>query len=161
MKKIIIHALFNFTMLFALIVVFGVASSSSVHAATASGSQVSTSVIPNINRTPCNGRTDFFEVFNNTGTLCFANAGYTTVYIDKIYKVCSGNNAGYFIDNVGNIYLFGKNICSQTFEIRRIGLQPVLASPYTSCTDCSKDWEFPPMQPSLHPLVALLFRGSG
>lgn len=56
-----------------------------------------------IDRVDCAGRTDFLSVQNNTNPFtsqplidCFANAGYTQVYIDDVTFVDSGNNVATF-----------------------------------------------------------------
>jgi hypothetical protein len=48
----------------------------------------------NIARVVCN-RSDFLELFNNTGALCFANAGDLNVAIFGVTASLSGNNAGF------------------------------------------------------------------
>jgi hypothetical protein len=51
---------------------------------------------PNIARVPCN-RGDLFILFNNTGTLCFAQAGDINVAIFAVTRYSSGNNQGWFV----------------------------------------------------------------
>ncbi len=49
---------------------------------------------PQINRTDCDGRTDFLRIWSGSFLDCFANSGYIAVNIVYVYKICSGNNSG-------------------------------------------------------------------
>ena len=92
MKNLVIRMVFGLTLLLALGVAFGGATSTSAHAATASQA---VSVTPAIFRTACN-ETHYFEVWTDfhQDRLCFANAGTIAVKLYNVDMVCTGNNTG-------------------------------------------------------------------
>jgi len=50
---------------------------------------------PNTRRINCGSNpSQFLRIFNNTGTLCFADAGSLNVSIEGVVSLSSGNNAG-------------------------------------------------------------------
>jgi hypothetical protein len=109
--------------LVALMGLFGVVGSPQAHAASIQAAPSASRAETLIGRTSCNGRADLFQIYNNTGELCFANGGSTKVFIDRIYRVCSGDNAGVFITKNGASHPFGKAICinyPQTITITKI-----------------------------------------
>lgn len=76
-----------------------VVTTAQTHAQTVSrnvqaSSQAQQSVTPQINRTDCDGRTDFLRIWSGSFLDCFANSGFLDVNILYVYKVCSGNNSG-------------------------------------------------------------------
>ena len=88
---------------------FGAFTVPQAHAATVSSH--SSQGGPLINRDDCAGRGDLFQVYNNTGELCFANEGVQSVYIDQIYETCAGSNRGYWLDGSGNPQYFNPWTC--------------------------------------------------
>jgi hypothetical protein len=70
--------------LFAVTAALGLAAAPAAQAATRS------SVAPAINRSSCT--TSALQIFNNTGELCFENAGATDVAIYHVTSLQTGNN---------------------------------------------------------------------
>ncbi|WP_328912019.1 MULTISPECIES: beta/gamma crystallin domain-containing protein [unclassified Streptomyces] len=79
-------------------------------AAMVAGSAVSAVAAPSsafINRTDCNNRSDFFQLWKQPSgeELCFANAGDLPVAVYDVTYLNSGNNAGYVrVDNNGRAF---------------------------------------------------------
>jgi hypothetical protein len=79
-RRTIVAAICRLGAILAMLVLSTVAWTGAAHAA-----------VPNINRTSCDGRTDFLQIYNE-GELCFANAGNQYVYITDVYQIHTGNN---------------------------------------------------------------------
>lgn len=105
MKHVVLRIVLVSAFLFALMIFMGGVGSPQAHAAGLTTSHVSTQVVPDINRVDCDGREDFVRIYNNTGELCFANAGNMQVFIDQVVLVCSGNNPLFMVTNLGGISL--------------------------------------------------------